>query len=399
MKEGATPYSDEQAYRIAYLIAGFIRKTLTEAEHDELDAWIDASDENMRLFEDLTDEAHLEANLSWMERVQAEKRLRPVSGQLTFTPHRKPAKRRPWWPFVAAASVLLVCALLLLRPGNTPPSAPTPPQTAVAEGGIRPGTYKATLTLGDGSVLDLSAAPNGLLRQEAGTSVHKPREGVLTYTAHAGGAGGYHTLATPTGGQYALTLSDGTRVWLNAESSLRFPARFAADTRSVELTGEGYFEVAENKQSPFTVHLPEGAAIRVLGTRFNASTYRDEEAQKITLVEGSILLSAGGRRLELRPREQALVKGRSLSVQKEANLAEATGWKEGSFVFDDADIHAIMRQVKRWYNVEVVFRTQTSEHFNTTLPRNEPVSKLLHRLELTGKIHFKIENQTIYVLP
>lgn len=398
MKEQLSPYSDEQAYRIAYLIAGYIRKTLTVQEHDELDAWVEASDENMRLFEDLTDEAHIEDNLAWMENIPTEAALAKASQSVSFT-RETTRNKKAVWPYLAAASVILLIATLFFLRSSDFEQKSTPFPIA-SNGDIAPGGNKATLTLSDGTVIDLAQTGKGLLRAESGTAIHKEEDGQISYSGNPSShQTNNHILKTPKGGQYALTLSDGTKVWLNAESSLLFPPQFSGHTRVVQLVGEGYFEVAPNKALPFVVQLPNSTEIKVLGTHFNALSYPDETAQEITLVEGKIEVHHEKGKLVVNPREQALINGGVMTLRKHVDVDAIKGWKEGSFVFHDADIESIMRQVKRWYDVEVVFKTNTAEQFNATISRQEPISKLLRYLELTGKIHFKIENKTIYVLP
>lgn len=399
MKPGSD-HSDEKAHRIAYLIAGYIRKTLSMEEHDELDAWVEASDENMKLFEDLTDETNIEANLAWMDGVQTEKALEQVKTKLTFAQEEAVTverRSRSWWPYVAAASVVIAIAAYFLLKSGTASKTDKEPNVIATD--VMPGGNKATLTLSDGSVIDLTAAGQGTLKEDGGATIRKPEEGLLTYSNTSGtSTPSMNTLSTPTGGQYALTLSDGTKVWLNAASSLTYPAFFNGNERVVELNGEGYFEVAKNKEKPFIVQLPDGNRIKVLGTHFNALTYGDEAAQQITLVEGSVQVRSGADSQLLKPGQQALIK-ESIVLNRKADLQQALGWKEGEFFFRDADIPSIMRQVKRWYGVEVVLQTTSSEHFNARVDRNAPLSKLLHYLELTKRIHFKIENNIVYVLP
>lgn len=397
MKENPLPYSDEKAYRIAYLIAGYIRRTLTEAEHDELDAWVEESDHNMLLFEELTDEKNIEANLEWMESIQTEKALEHTKKQLQFASPVK-NKRRKLWSFIAAAAiVIVVVAVYLIQPKKASHST-NPIQ--VVNNDVLPGGNKATLTLSDGTIVDIGARNNGIIQNETGTKIEKKEDGLLMYEKVADTKEtAYNTVSIPRGGQYTLTLSDGTKVWLNALSSLRFPEQFSDSLRVVELTGEAFFEVTKDKQHPFIVKMNDKEQVKVLGTQFNVSSYNDEETKKITLVEGSVDVKTQNSNLKLTPGQQALISNGNLSVDKNADVESATGWKDGKFVFHDADIYNIMRQAERWYDVNVIYRTTSSEHFNFSISRNEPLSKILHLMELTGKIHFKIENKSVYVLP
>jgi transmembrane sensor len=396
MKAGLPNHSDEQAFRIAYLIAGYIRKTLTVAEHDELDAWVEESDENMKLFEELTDEQNIEASLARMKEIDTEAALQRTAAKLKFNPPGGGRRKRPAWPYLVAASLLLVALTFLLLRKEEGEKLPS---SAIREEATPPGGNRATLTLGNGQVIDLQKAKEGRLALEGGSSIEKQKEGELRYIASGAALEGQHLLQTPRGGQYALTLSDGTRVWLNAQSSLRFPSRFTGATRTVELTGEAYFEVSPNKDQPFQVGLPGGNTITVLGTRFNASAYEDEETERVTLLEGRVRLQTPKTVMELRADQQAALKNGTIELVPYPDLPAATAWQEGKFFFRDAPIQSVMRQLQRWYDIEVVYKTTTSEHFNFSASRTEPLSKLLRLMELTDKIHFNVQNKTIYVLP
>lgn len=397
MKENPLPYSDEKAHRIAYLVLGYLRKNLTHAEHDELDAWVEESDENMLLFEELTDEKNIEANLAWMESIQTEKALEKTSKQLQFVSPAK-SKRRKLWPFIAAASAIItIVAVYLIQPKKASRGI-EPVKLATHE--ALPGGNRATLTLSDGRIINLEEKSTGIIQNEWGTKIEKKEDGLLMYEKLTKTKQIYYnTISIPRGGQYALTLSDGTKVWLNALSSLRFPEQFSASERVVELSGEAFFHVSKDKQHPFIVKMNEKDQVKVLGTQFNVSSYADEETKKITLIEGSVQVRSENNRLQLDPGQQARINQGKLLLEKHADTEAAIGWKNGEFVFRDADIYSIMRQAERWYDVNVIYRTTSSEHFNFSISRNEPLSKILHLMELTGKIHFKIENKSIYVLP
>ena len=390
-------HNEEEAFYIAYLIAGYLRKDLTKEEHDALDAWVEASDENMKLFEDLTDESRVQSNLAWMDSLQTEEALHRTAAQIGFISAKKEKKPKRWWTYLVAGTLVAgVASMLVLRNSEAPQSDPTQ-QTASLS--ILPGGPRATLTFNDGTVIDLSTSQTGLIRHEHGAAVSKQAEGILLYAAEDKGMPVYHTLTTPRGGQYAVTLSDGTKVWLNAASSLRFPSRFDSGQRRVELSGEAYFELAKRNNQDFIVHLSNSSEVKVLGTAFNITSYEDEENQEITLVNGSVQITRHQQQLHLQPGQQASIAGNQMVLKKKVDVEAITAWKRGSFLFRNDDIKAIMKQVKRWYDINVVFQTEESEHFNATISRDEPLSKLLHYLELTGKIHFKIENRTVYVLP
>lgn len=400
MKEELFKNMNENAYRIAYLIAGFIRKTLTEAEHDELDAWVESSDENMLLFEELTDEKNIEANLAWMDKTSTEKNLESTKKQIEFTPEHKNLKTKKWFYSVAASVILLVAAFGIYKIINNKQSK----ETSIAKNdqtGIQPGGNKATLTLSNGSVIDLTNTPNGLIKGANGTIINKSKDGEILYndSGTINSAANYNILTTPKGGQYKVQLPDGSHIWLNAESSLKYPTVFANSERIVELNGEGYFEIAKDKTKPFKVKLADGSEVKVLGTHFNIMAYENENSKDVTLLEGSVEITKGNDEQNLTPGQQGRIISSKIILVNAADTNQVTGWKNGQFIFHDADIQSIMRQVARWYDVDIKYETTNTQHFNATISRNEPVLRLLHILEETGQIHFKTENKIIYVLP
>ncbi|HEX2536291.1 MAG TPA: FecR domain-containing protein [Chitinophagaceae bacterium] len=309
------------------------------------------------------------------------------------------------WPrrLAVAALVLLMAGAAVVyyngrsRPGGGTPVARLPiPPTDLAPGG-----NKALLTLADGRTLVLDSAADGTLARQGGTQVIKLNDGRLAYRNEAPGAGapGYNTLRTPKGGQYQVTLPDGSTVWLNAATTLKFPAAFTGSERRVELEGEAYFEITPDKTKPFTVHTPEGS-VQVLGTHFNVNAYSDEAACRTTLLEGRVAVSASGNRVQLRPGQEAAIAPGSGSIKVgAADVEEAVAWKNGYFSFDNADLPAVMRQVARWYDVEVVYEgSPPAERFTGEVPRGSKASEVLKILELSN-IRFRIEGKKIIVKP
>jgi ferric-dicitrate binding protein FerR (iron transport regulator) len=303
--------------------------------------------------------------------------------------------------WIAAASIILVAGLFFVYQFSVNNKPGDQPITKIDSTVLQPGGDRATLTLSDGSVIDLITAKNGIITNGEGSHVSKPVDGELVYEQGALAVAGsnLHTLSTPVGGQYQLRLPDGTKVWLNAASKLRYPSRFTSDERRVELNGEAYFEVVKNEKQPFRVVLNDSAVITVLGTHFNVMSYQNENAKEITLVEGKVSVKKDIRTEELNPGMQAKVVGANISIINAVDTEEVTGWKNGLFVFHDASIESIMRQVERWYDARVVYQGEIKQQFNATIHRREPLSKLLRLLELNGYVKFKIENKTIYVLP
>jgi transmembrane sensor len=405
MKENPYGHLDEGAYRIAYLIAGYVRQTLTEKEHDELDDWITADDKNMQLFEELTDEKNIEANLAWMDKVKSKQSYEALQQAGKFKRSVKRFILSPIW-IAAASIVLLVGAFFIFRNtnnGNANNSEMASSDTIK----LKPGGNRAILTFEDGSMIDLTKAKNGLMKNDNGADIIKLSDGILMYDPHNAdeNLSAVHTLSTPVGGQYQVTLPDGTKVWLNAATTLKYPSRFITGERKVEVHGEAYFEVAKDEKKPFRVVLTDSTDLVVLGTHFNVMSYNNEKIKEITLLEGSVKISQrsaanGMQSAVIKPGQQVVLTHNSpFTIHDNIDSEEITGWKDGWFVFHDAPIELVMRQVERWYDAKIVYKGEIKELFNATILRKEPLSKLLHYLETNGYVHFKVENKTIYVLP
>lgn len=311
-------------------------------------------------------------------------------------------KPKPQWPGIAAAASVVVALTVggyfMLRPAS-------PRQYAAAhKNEILPGGSKATLTLANGNTIDLNEALNGDLIKTAGMTITKNDSGQVSYIADSSRPApgnhspttAYNTITTPKGGQWHIVLADGTEVWLNAASSLHYPASFNGTERKVELTGEGYFEVSKDREHPFVVETAKQRVL-VLGTHFNINSYEDELTVRTTLLEGAVKLSAGNEAAYLKPGQQAsLVQGK-LNIE-EVDSDDAIAWKNGKFVFADESISSIMRKISRWYDVEVIYNS-LPEHdsFSGSISRFETIQQVLNKIELTNKIHFKVKGRRIIV--
>jgi transmembrane sensor len=283
------------------------------------------------------------------------------------------------------------------------------PQTPLAQAqrfknDVQPGSNKAVLTLAGGQKIVLDSAHNGLIAQQGSANIVNAAGGQLAYDAQAEKPAEttlYNSLVTPRGGTYRLVLPDGSKVWLNAESSIRYPVAFAGTRREVEITGEAYFEVVHDKNKPFSVKTgPE--TIEDIGTAFDVKAYADEQAVKATLIEGSVRVAANGIAPSIlrQAGEQAVMdKEGNLRVSENVDIAEVLAWKNGQFRFNDASIQTILQQAARWYDVEVDYQTDNKLGFVATISREVPISKLLKILELTDRVHFIIDGKKITVLP
>ena len=326
----------------------------------------------------------------------------------------QPERKRPrlfslkvsgWRKWAVAALVLLIAGRAVLfflpaAPAKLPPASPRQPVSYAHD--LPPGRNNAILTLADGHTITLDSAANGGLAQQGNTKVIK-LNGQIAYTktgnAKADDAILFNTISTARGNQYQLVLSDGTKVWLNAASSLRFPTSFKGKERRVEVTGEAYFEIAKNPSMPFKVQAGSGE-IDVLGTHFNVNAYADEPSVKTTLLEGAVAVKKATALQMLTPGQQAQFSPQgAITLSGNVDVARETAWKDGFFWFDNTDIHSLMRQVSRWYDVEVEFKGNISDDgFTGKIPRSVPLSKLLNVLE-QYELHFKIEERKIIVLP
>ena len=400
---------DEKALRIASLIAGYIRHTLTAEEHDELDEWVGESDDNMRLFEEVTDEALNQRDIDFMAAADKQPVLNRLKGKLTFAPPKRKSFFRIWHYAVAAAVVLLLgTALFWLSRNRNNESTPT--NLAVTEKqDVQPVYDQATLTLADGSVIKLDEAKNGALGEQGSTDITK-ENGKLSYIANIKVSldpPQPNTLTT-RGGSYLLTLSDSTKIWLNSASSITYPAVFTGNERRVAVSGEVYFEVASAKTKgpnygkPFIVDVKEkNMSVEVLGTHFNINSYEEESSVKTTLLEGAVKVTSKDKTSFLKPNQQAQVSSSgNIQTISDVDVMSVTAWKDGMFRFKNHDIKTVMKQIARWYDVDVEFEgNQSTMGYNCLLPRNIPVSKILDVLVETGGVHFDIEGKKIKVLP
>lgn len=263
-----------------------------------------------------------------------------------------------------------------------------------------PGSIHATLTLSDGRRILIGSADSGLMATEGSVRIKKDPNGGLVYSGN-NNMPSINTLSNPSGSKVLqLILDDGTKVWLNAASTLTFPTSFPKGKRQVSLDGEGYFEVAHNSSKPFFVQ-NGNVSVQVLGTHFNVSAYNDERAIKVTLLEGLINVKKGSMHQLVKPGQQAVIdnlSGSGISIKKDIDLNEAMGWYKGKFTFKDQDIRTIMRQVSRWYNVDIEYQGKVYERFYVDVSRNTNVDTLLKMLEATNAVHFKLKNKKITVM-
>lgn len=309
------------------------------------------------------------------------------------------------WQRIAAAAAILFFAItglyLWLNPKHPRQSIVQSKKVSEdVEDVIVPGGTKAMLTLSDGSSIILDSTRQGILAEQGNAKVMKLNTATLAYNAGDENTREvvYNTLSTPSGGQYQLILQDGTRVWLNASSSIHFPTIFKGKERNVTVTGEAYFEVTKNEAIPFKINVKD-VEVQVLGTHFNIMAYNDESSMNTTLVEGSVKVSKGFLNKILVPGQQSMINKAGDMKVVEADIEEVIAWKNGWFQFNAYDIEKVMRQISRWYNVEIVYKGKIpTGHFSGLVSRGNDISQVLKIMQ-AGGVHFKIEGRRVVVLP
>ncbi|MBN9384261.1 MAG: FecR family protein [Chitinophagaceae bacterium] len=315
---------------------------------------------------------------------------------------KPPVRRIPAWIGWTAAAAFILAALV-----NLPYLKPRKHAPAIAAGPLEkydaaPGKRAAVLTLASGQQIALDSAASDTVGRQGNMAVINLK-GILAYnaTTASGNTGepAYNTLTTNVGNQYQLVLPDGSRIWLNAASSVRFPVNFSNRERNVEITGEAYFEIAPDTRRPFLVHYKD-MTVQVLGTHFNVNAYADEQAVATTLLEGSVKVIRGRDHTLITPGQQVQLCSKGMYVWDNVNTEEIVAWKEDQFYFRRADIQGIMRQLSRWYNIKVDYEGQNiEERFYAKIPRSVPLSEALKALSLTGKVHFRTGDKTVTVYP
>jgi ferric-dicitrate binding protein FerR (iron transport regulator) len=394
-------------HKISELIIKHLRGETTKEEKAELNAWTNSSPENKALYEELTTEQTLAKEVHNIDGIKS-RIQKTIYQQLPQLAPVVPMFKRTAFKWIAAAAVIIIIATTAIVISKR--SEKSPQQAIVAHDVPAPTNTRAVITLADGSKVYLDSASNGTIAQENNVSVVKNDKGEIVYnTVNASTllSMTYNTLFNPRGSKViSLTLSDGTKVWLNSESSLRYPASFASSAvnRDVEITGEAYFEVQHNAKQPFKVHLPNGGVIEDIGTAFNVNSYTDEAAIKTTLIEGSVIVRSDPdsyrENVKLKPGEQAILSttSHSLLTTSAVDLEQVTAWKNGLFSFKAADITTVMRQLQRWYDLDVIYSGIPTEKFHVEMDRNTNLSNVFRILEETGGVHFKIEGKTITVM-
>ena len=389
----------ERASRIASLIVKRMQESLSEEEEAELEAWLREDSENYLLMEEMMDVNALSRQLEELQSIDHNQAYERFSARVfpPAAPVKKPLRKV--WYFAAAAVLLIIFSLRYLLHNDVPPA---PVVAANDYSNIQPGGKKATLTLANGATVDLDQQHTGIVAREGNSIVQLGDSGKLSYVSTKGqpdrSAPLMHTLSVPRGGEYEITLSDGTTVWLNAVSILQFPVHFTANERRVHLTGEAYFKVAKNS-APFIVEV-NGAEVQALGTEFNINAYPEKKTLQTALVSGVVKVSKQGQSQLLRPGTLAQVDSTGAITVHEADVEEVTAWQRGEFIFRNTPLSAILEQVTRWYDVEISYPSGIPAiNFTGGFRREHGIKNILGMIELTGDLRFEVDGKVIRVFP
>ena len=389
--------SQDDLQRYEELAKKWLSNTITPAEKEEFSAWYNASQG-----------APLDIPSSFAESDEAHRQriLYNINKAIKIDGGKKNKVAHMRWLSIAAACILILgipCAYFHIRNEKAKQSALTFQKKQI-KNDVAPGGNKAMLTLSDGSSVVLNDAKKGVITKQGKALINKSDDNKLVYEATAPMNADqhvvYNTITTPKGGQFQVVLSDGSKVWLNAASSITFPTAFTKNERRVNITGEVYFEVAKNKNLPFRV-VSGKQTVEVMGTHFNINAYADESAIRTTLAEGSVKVLAHNRTVFLKPDQQAKVSNAASGEidVKAVDVDDILAWKNGNFVFENAEIPFIMRQAARWYDVNVKYEGNVSERrFSGSISRSVNLSELLKMLKYSG-VNFRIADQTIIVGP
>ncbi|HVK48658.1 MAG TPA: FecR family protein [Pseudobacter sp.] len=383
-----------QGSTLSELLDKYVTGTLSEADKMELSGRLDEPSAQEEL-QELLQSGFMDDRYEAAENPALQARIHAFLQQHIDTEHQtiqQAPRMRRVFRLAAAAAVLLImggAAWWLSTHDNTGEGKKG---NAVVKNEIGPARPSVTLTLGNGQQIDLEHSPDGALATEGGAGIVKNGHQLSYDHQSAAETTVYNSISTSYGSIYQLELADGTKVWLNAASSLRYPTSFKEKERVVELKGEGYFEVAKNAGQPFFVK-SGNATIQVLGTRFNVSAYT-EDPVRTTLLDGVVKMNGQ----LLKPGQQGALINNNVNLS-EAATDEVIAWKNDLFLFNNRPLPEIMREVERWYQVKVIFAGPVKGRFTTTLRRNIPLSRLLRTLELTEEVTFRVERNTITVMP
>lgn len=384
-------------------------KSISKNELDELLRWLE-DDEATEYMPDICsqlgveEESEIDYNSQWQKLSEKIPGGDERADHPKVPPVRKDHRIRPvsrW----AVAAVLLLCSalgvvMLKIKNNKHPESIVKNPDAGENKDAIVPGTKKAILITGNGNQIMLDSSSDKVIVQGKNFSIQTNKNGQLVNNSTGTSEEvRINTVATPPGGQYGVILPDGTTATLNAASSISYPTAFQADKRDVKITGEVYFEVTQDPRKPFVVRTERNMQIEVLGTHFNVNAYSNEPSIKATLLEGAVRVTSDKEVQILKPLEQAqLTDDGNLHLFTNVDVGSVVAWKNGVFEFNGTDIKTVMREIGRWYNVDIAYEGNTpTDLFSAIINRQNSIDQVLTMLQNTLRVHFSIKNRTVYV--
>ncbi|HAH73137.1 FecR family protein [Butyricimonas virosa] len=384
----------KEAFEIARIIQKSLKGKLSESEERQLSGWRKVSDENERAFQRMISEDFYTIGMEKLEMYDS----RVAYGRFLQKKYQQRRKRRFLINMARVAAVALpfVIALVLYVGLNREEEQMVRPSLA---SNILPGTSKAVLTLANGQMIPLGKEATDSTIITDGTQISASGSGVTYASGVESESVVYNKLEIPRGGEFCLTLSDGTRVWLNSETSIQYPVAFGAKERRVFVQGEAYFEVAKDANKPFTVQFMS-SSVTVLGTSFNIRAYPEEKRSQTTLAEGSVRIYSPGSSMLLKPGEQAEVSALSGEmVKQEVEVKNFTSWKDGRFVFEQQPLEDIMRTLERWYDIRVIFKDEGAKRISLSgnMKRYGDFSQVMKMLQMTGDVRFELHGNDVYI--
>lgn len=396
--------------RLQQLLTRYFENTITRVDCEEMLAYLDEGDPLTissaidRVLEGNSSNNVLPVDFDKKEDV-FNRLITEIHQSQAMTNEPFPSHKFSIVPWLKIAALLVAVTLVgILLYNNRPSGFSMPPIVSENRDDISlPEHSEATLTLADGRTIILDNASDGVLAKELGVEIRKADDGTISYEVRqaniAEGGFNYNTFSTPKGSAHRMLLPDGTKVWLNTASSIRYPVVFTGNERNVLLRGEAYFEVAPDTSKPFKVEA-NGSMIQVLGTHFNVSAYADEHQTTTTLVEGAVNVSSNGNSVTLKPNQQAVVDASTGTIRRSAaDIRSAIAWKDGYFRFEDDSIEEIIYKISRWYDIEAVeYQGVLNERFSGTFQRSKNVSQLFRNLEMLAPIRFEIKERRVVIM-
>ena len=384
----------KEAFEIARIIQKSLKGKLSESEEKLLSDWRKVSEENEHAFQRMISEDFYTVGMEKLETYD----YRVAYGRFLQKKYQRRRKRRFLISMARVAAVALpfVMAVVLYVGLNREEEQTLRPSLA---SNILPGTSKAVLTLANGQMIPLGKETTDSTIITDGTQISASGSGITYVGGGESDAVVYNKLEIPRGGEFCLTLSDGTRAWLNSETSIQYPVVFGTKERRVFIQGEAYFEVAKDAKKPFTVQFMS-SSVTVLGTSFNIRAYPEEKQSQTTLAEGSVRIYSPGSSMLLKPGEQAEVNALSGEmVKKEVEVKSFTSWKDGRFVFEQEPLENIMRTLERWYDIRVIFRDEGAKRISLSgnLKRYGDFSQVMNMLQMTGDVRFELHGNDVYI--